>query len=290
MRQHLAIDRDRQRWSRIHLQRGAAEAHRILVPRLQPQEARRPIFDQRPLVTSRHRLHDDAARLHRRLVHQPCAAMIGPVADPHLDHAQPVRLDAVVDRQHERLEPNELPRRPAEVADPSQHLLQAVRHCLGDLRADPHRGAIGEIIVVDHAQVDALGHARTDHLDRAFDIDRQAQRPREAVRRAERQHRQRHPLADQQVDEAADRPITPAQDHQVRLLRQRALDRRLQVVGIFDGMGIDRKVQPIHRRAGPLEKLLPFPRLGIDDHRGGSELHHVAKFPRTSMRIRITPA
>ena len=74
------------------------------------------------------------------------AAMERPVGDAHLDDAQPLGRSPFADDQRERLEAQELPRRPAEIAEPPDHLLQPVRYRLGDLRSDAQGRAIAVII------------------------------------------------------------------------------------------------------------------------------------------------
>ena len=187
-RQHLAVDRDRQRRFGRDAQRLAVEVAGVLMAGFVPDEARRPVLDQPPLHVPDHRLHHDLTRIDRRGVDHLGAAVIGPVGDAHLDHAQLVLAGGIGDDQRERLEPHELIRRPAQIADAAEHPLQIVRHCLGDLRADAHRCAIGEIVGVDHAQVDP---PRLRSSPDRRDPRPRAHRPCRAGRSSPRRHARR---------------------------------------------------------------------------------------------------
>ena len=73
-------------------------------------------------------------------------------------------------------------------------------NALRNLRRDADCGPVGEVIVVDHAQVDPLEMPPCDHRDCPLDIERYAKRAGKAVRGAEWQHRQRDIGRDQFVD------------------------------------------------------------------------------------------
>src|SRR3546814_20581996 len=76
------------------------------------------------------------------------------VEDADLGAPQPPHARAVVDRQPEWAEPEEAADRPDKIADAAEILLQLVRHAVADHRREANRSGFGEIVAIDHAQVD----------------------------------------------------------------------------------------------------------------------------------------
>ncbi len=126
--------------------------------------------------------------------------MIGAIGDPHLKSVDRLAARLVADGQLKRAKAGELIARPAEIADPTQRGLKPMRHGLGDQRRYAEGGAIAEIVAVDHAEIDAARPAVCDHMDRAIQIERYAERSGEAVGGAERKQREDAIMPDEIVD------------------------------------------------------------------------------------------
>src|SRR3546814_130818 len=141
------------------------------------------------------------------------APQIAAVGDAKLKRAKPLRAPVFISEDHlERPEAERGPQAPDDIAKPSEHALQPVRDGRSDQRGKADRRHIGEIVIVDCAEIDPRPAAVGDDIDRARKIQRNAERAGEAVRRAERQKRKDAVLVDEAVDGARNRTIAAAHD------------------------------------------------------------------------------
>ena len=160
------------------------------------------------------------------------AAMIAAVGDAHFERAAARGVRRRPRRQAERPERIRRPERPDQIAEPAEIFLEAVRNGPADQRRQADRGAVGEIVAVDDAEIDAAAAAGDDRPDRAVEVERNAQGAREAVGGAERQQGEDAVAVDQLVDRAGQRAVAAADDHHRRAVVHRRLDGRHQLAGV----------------------------------------------------------
>ena len=215
-------------------------------------------------------LDDDLAAVDFGGVHHFDAAMIGAVGDADLErlHLMPLAI-LRLDNEVERAEAVDRPERPEQIAEAAQPALEAVRDGGADHRREADRGAVRIIIAVDHAEIDAAAPAGGDRPDRAFEIERDAERSGEAVRGAERQQREDAVAVDQLVDRAGERAVAAADDHHRRAVAHRRLDGGDQLLRIAHRMrGDQADARAAQQRNGAAEQLSSRPRTGVDDEHG----------------------
>jgi hypothetical protein len=201
------------------------------------EQFRGVIVGQSEQAAPAHRLDDDLAALDVGLLDQLDPAVEAAVGDAHLGRPQPVDLAVIDDLEPERVEACRRPARPDQIAEAPELALESVGDALGDHRGKAHRGIVEEIIVVDLAEVDGERTARGDDIDRPVEVERDAHRPRKAVRGAQRKQGEHRVGADEIVDALAQRPVTAADDdHRGRL--DGPANRGAHLARVLDRVGI----------------------------------------------------
>jgi GNAT superfamily N-acetyltransferase len=191
------------------------------------------------------------------------------VGDPHLGRPQPMSASAILDLEPEGVEADQAPDCPDQIAEPAEPALEPVRNALADHRRQAHRRAIGEIVAVDHSEVDPPPPAGGDGPDRAFEVERDAERSGEAVGGAERQQSEDAVASDDEIDRAGERAVAAADDHHRRAVGHRLVDLLLELARVAHGM---RLYEPDAGLLEPPLRLLelrpPAARMGVDDEHG----------------------
>jgi hypothetical protein len=202
-------------------------------------------------------------------------------------------VDAVAAHgEPEGVEADQAPDRPNQIADAAEIALQIVRNSLADHRRQAHGRAIGEIIVVDHAEVDPAALPRGDRRDGAVEVERDAERPGEAVRGAEREQSEHAVVLHHLVDRVGKRSVASADDHHRSSASNRLLDGGHQQARVAQGV---RAGQHDARRGelvdGLAEQRLTLAGMGVDDEHGffgnGSGQGHKVATPAGGRKCRL---
>jgi hypothetical protein len=216
-------------------------------------------------------LHHDLAVIDRGLLHQLSAAMIGSVGDPHLQCVDRHGVVAFADGELEWAEAGKLKCRPAKIADTPERFFQAVRHSLGDQRRNPDRRAVGEIVAVDHSEIDPAGATIGDYINCAVEIERDAEGAREAVGGTERQHAKDGGGPDEEIDRRGQRTIATPDDHHRRATFDGFPHRVTKLLGITYRMRlVDRYASGAELFRRLAENLPADTRSRVDDQGGRS--------------------
>ncbi len=142
--------------------------------------------------------------------------------------------------------------------------LDLARHLDGDAEA----GQVGERPVVGHAEVD-VGHlALGEHLDRAGQVERQAEAAGEVVGGAERQHAERDVAVGDVAYGGGQGAVAAADDEQVGVGGEGGVEQVAQALGVVDRQLHQRLEAEVVDLLDHLEVVAaPAPRASVHHHR-----------------------